>query len=62
MGWILEFRSKMRGSALMRRGRADLGGQVAVQGHHPRRRDQHALAGLGAVDPRFGQKRYEPRR
>ncbi len=44
------------------RGRADLGGPTAVQGDHPRRRDQHVVAGVGAVDPRFRSKCHAPRR
>ena len=32
-------------------GRPDLGGPTSVQGNHPRRWDQHALAGVGMVDP-----------
>ena len=33
-------------------------GTAAFQGDHPRRRDQHALAGVRAVDSGFGPKRH----
>ena len=36
---------------------ADLGGSTTVHGHHPRRRDQSAVACLGAVDPGFRPQR-----
>ena len=44
----------------VRWGCPDLSGPTSVQGHHPRRRDQHALAGIGMVYPPVRAERNGP--